>query len=61
MKVTVQAVRDSDGVALGETIFDIQDNEGRSRAVANLVNSIYQNASDPLNPPAFTLKFDSPK
>ena len=40
MKVTVQAVRDSDGVALGETIFDIQDNEGRSRAVANLVNSI---------------------
>ncbi|MGY3496381.1 hypothetical protein [Bradyrhizobium sp. USDA 4502] len=61
MKVTVKAIRDDDGTVLGETIFDIQDKQDRTRAVADLVNSVYNKAPDPLDPPPFTLHFDRAK
>lgn len=61
MKVTVKAIRDADGVVLGETIFDIQDKEDRARAVTDLVNRVYSAAPDPLDPPPFTLSFDRAK
>jgi hypothetical protein len=61
MKVTARAIRDGDGVVLGETVFDIQDKEERSRAVTDLVNSVYNAAANPLDPPPFTIFFDSAK
>ena len=61
MKVTVKAVRDNDGTVLGEAIFDIQDKQDRARAVTDLVNSVYNAAPNPLDPPPFTLQFDRPK
>lgn len=61
MKVTVKAIRDDDGTVLGETMFDIQDKQDRSRAVTNLVNLVYKSAPDPLDPPPFTLHFDRAK
>lgn len=61
MKITVKAIRDTDGEVLGETIFDVQDKDGRAHAVTDLVNRIYSAAMDPLNPPSFKLSFDSAK
>jgi hypothetical protein len=58
MMVSVKATCDADGALLGETVFDIRDQEGRSRAITELLNSIYATVPDALNLPPFTLKFD---
>jgi hypothetical protein len=58
MNVSVKAVRDRDGAVLGETVFDITDREGRSLAIAELLNAVYAKAPDPLNLEPFIFKFD---
>jgi hypothetical protein len=59
MMVSVKAIRDSDGTLLGETVFDITDKEGRSAAIADLLNAIYANLSPgTVALPPFTFRFD---
>jgi hypothetical protein len=57
MRVSVKAVRDSDGALLGETEFDITDRDARRRVLDELITVIYATAADPLRLPPFTFKF----
>src|SRR4051812_35554534 len=44
MRTLVRAIRDADGVVLGEAIFDIADREARSKALAALLTKVYEEA-----------------
>ncbi len=56
MMVSVKAVRDSDGLILGETVVEFTNRQARQRALTELLEEVYSH-TDAITLPPFTFQF----